>query len=82
MTTGRLQDQIAIVTGGAGGIGAATCRQLAAAGAIVVVTDILPAPTTPVRSPPANKHLSRALGPRTPASAKGDRWRHVCDNLS
>ncbi|MEY4848385.1 MAG: hypothetical protein RLZZ36_1498 [Pseudomonadota bacterium] len=40
MTTGRLQDQIAIVTGGAGGIGAATCRQLAAAGAIVVVTDI------------------------------------------
>ena len=40
MTTGRLQDQIAIVTGGAGGIGAATCRQLAAAGAVVVVTDI------------------------------------------
>lgn len=40
MITGRLQDQIAIVTGGAGGIGAATCRQLAAAGAIVVVTDI------------------------------------------
>jgi cyclopentanol dehydrogenase len=40
MTTGRLQNQVAIVTGGAGGIGAATCRQIAAAGAIVVVTDI------------------------------------------
>ncbi len=40
MTIGRLQNQVAIVTGGAGGIGAATCRQIAAAGAIVVVTDI------------------------------------------
>lgn len=40
MTQGRLQDVTAIVTGGAGGIGAATCRQLARAGAKVVVTDV------------------------------------------
>jgi NAD(P)-dependent dehydrogenase (short-subunit alcohol dehydrogenase family) len=40
MTQGRLQDRTAIVTGGAGGIGAATCRQLARAGAKVVVTDV------------------------------------------
>lgn len=31
---------VAIVTGGAGGIGSATCRQLARAGAVVVVTDV------------------------------------------
>lgn len=31
---------VAIVTGGAGGIGSATCRQLARAGAAVVVTDV------------------------------------------
>jgi NAD(P)-dependent dehydrogenase (short-subunit alcohol dehydrogenase family) len=34
------QDKICIVTGGASGIGAAMCRQLAAAGARVVVADI------------------------------------------
>lgn len=41
----RLKDRegrplVAIVTGGAGGIGSATCRQLARAGASVVVTDV------------------------------------------
>lgn len=40
MTQGRLQDVTAIVTGGAGGIGAATCRQLARAGAKVVIADV------------------------------------------
>src|SRR5579875_472916 len=36
----RLDGKVALVTGGASGIGAATCRQLAAAGAEVWVADI------------------------------------------
>ena len=36
----RLEGRIALVTGGAGGIGAATCRRLAAEGATVAVTDL------------------------------------------
>ncbi|MEQ1508019.1 MAG: SDR family oxidoreductase [Myxococcota bacterium] len=37
---GRLDDGVAIVTGGGSGIGAATARRLAAEGAAVVVTDV------------------------------------------
>jgi 2-hydroxycyclohexanecarboxyl-CoA dehydrogenase len=36
----RLEGRIALVTGGAGGIGAATCRRLAGEGAAVAVTDL------------------------------------------
>jgi meso-butanediol dehydrogenase / (S,S)-butanediol dehydrogenase / diacetyl reductase len=37
---GRVQDRVVIVTGGAGGIGAAACRALAGEGARVVVADL------------------------------------------
>ncbi len=37
---GRLDERVAIVTGGAGGIGSAVARLLTAEGADVVVTDV------------------------------------------
>ena len=37
---GRVQDQVVIVTGGAGGIGSAACRAIAAEGGKVVVADL------------------------------------------
>lgn len=40
--TQRLKDKVAIITGGAGGIGLATARRFAAEGAFVVVADVDP----------------------------------------
>jgi meso-butanediol dehydrogenase/(S,S)-butanediol dehydrogenase/diacetyl reductase len=37
---GRVQDRVVVVTGGAGGIGSATCRAIAAEGGKVVVADL------------------------------------------
>ena len=42
--SGRLQDKVAVITGGAGGIGAATARRFAADGARVVVADLADEP--------------------------------------
>ncbi|MFG1378743.1 glucose 1-dehydrogenase [Xanthobacter autotrophicus] len=41
---GRVENKVAVVTGGAGGIGAASARMLAAHGATVVVTDLAETP--------------------------------------
>ena len=40
--SGRVQDRVVIVTGGAGGIGAAACKAIAAEGGKVVVADLDP----------------------------------------
>lgn len=40
LVDGQGRARLAVVTGGAGGIGAATCRRLAEAGAAVLVTDV------------------------------------------
>jgi meso-butanediol dehydrogenase / (S,S)-butanediol dehydrogenase / diacetyl reductase len=39
---GRVQDRVVVITGGAGGIGAAACRAIAAEGGKVVVADLDP----------------------------------------
>ena len=44
----RVDGRIAIVTGAAGGIGTATCRQLAEGGAHVIATDLREAPGAPL----------------------------------
>ena len=37
---GRVQDRVVVVTGGAGGIGAAACRAIAAEGGKIIVADL------------------------------------------
>ncbi|MFO1372791.1 MAG: SDR family NAD(P)-dependent oxidoreductase, partial [Candidatus Competibacteraceae bacterium] len=70
-----LRDTVAIVTGGASGIGHATCQALARVGAHVVVVDLNPAQVEATRvelnslSPPAtaDTHLGLALDVRSEA---------------
>lgn len=69
---GRVQDKVALVTGGASGVGQATARLLAGEGARVVITDINEA---------AGRALADELGPealflRHDAASEAD-WRTV-----
>lgn len=64
--TGRLEGAVAIVTGGAQGIGAAYARGMAAEGASVVIADVLD--TTPLVA-----EITAGQGRATP-SAKSTYW--------
>lgn len=69
---GRVQDKVAVVTGGASGIGAATVRLLAANGATVVATDIAEAPASDGEETGATLHLHHDV------TSDAD-WAHVID---
>ena len=56
----RFEDKVAIVTGGASGIGAATAARLAAEGATVVVADVAGPPGEPSSSNIAYQHCDVA----------------------
>ena len=62
---GRVQDRVVIVTGGAGGIGAAACRAIAAEGAKVVVADLDPAAAQRRR----RRRSSRTEAPPSPSAS-------------
>jgi NAD(P)-dependent dehydrogenase (short-subunit alcohol dehydrogenase family) len=62
----RLKDKVAIVTGGAHGMGEAEARLFAAEGAKVVVADILPN-----TSPPSARARPRARGGRKSKTVAG-----------
>ena len=62
---GRVQDRVVVVTGGAGGIGAAACRAIAEEGGRVVVADLsadAARKPSPTRSP-------RPAAPRRPSAS-------------
>ena len=58
-----VEGKVALVTGGAGGLGAATCEALAAAGARVVVADVDEAGGERVAEPSAARSSHRRLRP-------------------
>ncbi len=71
---GRVQDKVALVTGGSGGIGAATVRALNREGAQVVVADVVA---------PAGEKLAAELGCefcRLDVSSEAE-WRLVVDKI-
>jgi NAD(P)-dependent dehydrogenase (short-subunit alcohol dehydrogenase family) len=64
----RLQDRIAVVTGGAGGIGSATARRFTDEGAKVLVADIDPAGASRVAAQIGGESSSIAFDAADPAS--------------
>jgi len=69
---GRVENKVAVVTGGAGGIGAAAARLLAANGATVVVTDLAEAPA------PDGEETGAALYLRQDVTRE-EEWTRVLD---
>src|SRR5689334_6282115 len=73
---GRVQDKVALVTGGASGIGLATAELLAAEGARVVIADIDRA---------AGERAAAGIGPRAAFQeldvAREDAWIAVTDHV-
>ncbi|GGX00382.1 SDR family oxidoreductase [Streptomyces lomondensis] len=72
---GRLDEQVAVVTGGAGGIGGAVARMLAAEGARVVVADIRDAEGTDL----ATRLGGRARFTHLDVTSEDD-WQRVVDD--
>src|SRR5215831_5646320 len=74
---GRVQDKVALVTGGASGIGSATAELLAAEGARVVIGDVDRA---------AGERTAAAIGPRAAFLAldvtREDDWIAVTDRIA
>jgi NAD(P)-dependent dehydrogenase (short-subunit alcohol dehydrogenase family) len=73
--TGQVQGKVALVTGGASGIGEAVCELLAREGASVAVTDV-----DDLKGPEVVARISKAGGRRpsgittSPARSAGSRW--------
>ncbi|MFD4945340.1 SDR family NAD(P)-dependent oxidoreductase [Streptomyces sp. NPDC058239] len=79
MTEGRVYGKVAIVTGGAGGIGAEICRVLTAQGATVVAADLARPRSTPAALPRTGGWTSPTSRPssapskRSPGRVRADR---------
>ena len=93
MGDGLLAGRVAVVTGGAGGIGGATSRRLAAEGATVVVNDVddgrldatVSVSSRPRRakSSPSASYSSRCQPTPTPRSTRpSDSWSRVATCLA
>jgi 3(or 17)beta-hydroxysteroid dehydrogenase len=73
---GRVQDKVAIVTGGVTGLGFASALRLAEAGAKVTITDI-----DEERGPGAAEKIGRGCRFLAQDVAKEDNWRRVLDTV-
>jgi NAD(P)-dependent dehydrogenase (short-subunit alcohol dehydrogenase family) len=76
----RFSGQVAIVTGGARGIGAATARRLAAEGAAIVVTDVLDDEGVVVASE-IRRAEGRAVYEHLDVASEGE-WRRAVDRAA